>query len=360
VLQNNTTGTYNVGIGNEALCYNTSGSANVGIGIGTLTNNTTGDSNTGVGRYALVSNTTGAGNTALGNRAGAAITTGSYNTIVGNEALSLNTTGGYNVAVGVSSMMQALSASHNVAIGNEALYSNTTGSSNTAVGRNAYYSGTYSNSSCFGNESAVTGSNQVQLGNSSTTTYVYGYVQNRSDMRDKTDIRDTELGSDFILSLRPVDYRWDYRDSYKPEKPDLFNEQEPERTEADSDASYMLKLNAYNVRKQNYNRDMEEWSEAVKLKNITHDGTKKRNRYHHGFIAQEVAATGYEFGGYQDHSINGGDDVLTISYDELIAPMVKTFQEFDKRLQTLEEYFANNMSVEPELELDGDIFIDSN
>jgi hypothetical protein len=360
VLQNNTTGTYNVGIGYIALRYNTTGYENVGIGLYALTNNTTGYSNTGMGFYALRSNTTGSGNTGYGNSAGSNTRSGLYNTSIGNQALWQNTTGGYNVAIGVSALVQGLTGSNNVAVGNTALY-NATGSFNTAVGLFAYYSGTYSNSSCFGNGSAVTASNQVQLGNSSTTTYVWGYVSNRSDMRDKTDIRDTELGSDFILSLRPVDFRWDYRDSYKPEKLDLFNEQEPERTEADTDASYMLKLSAYNIRKQNYDKELDEWSEAAKLKNITHDGTKKRNRFHHGFIAQEVANLRYQFGGYQNHIINGGDDVLTISYSEFIAPMVKTLQEFNRRLQILEQYMANNAPDEPELEPDNDdIFIDPN
>lgn len=56
----------------------------------------------------------------------------------------------------------------------------------------------------------------------------------------------------------------------------------------------------------------------------------------------------YDFSGYQDHSINGGDDVLTISYTEFIAPMVKTIQELyrsNQELQTkvslLEQRFIN-------------------
>jgi hypothetical protein len=57
------------------------------------------------------------------------------------------------------------------------------------------------------------------------------------------------------------------------------------------------------------------------------DGSKKRSRYHHGFIAQQVRDTGIQFGGYQDHSINGGDNVMSIGYDEFIAPIVKTLQE---------------------------------
>ena len=58
---------------------------------------------------------------------------------------------------------------------------------------------TATNITCIGYNSQVTGSNQLQLGDSSTTTYVYGTVQNRSDKRDKADIQPTNLG-DFIKS----------------------------------------------------------------------------------------------------------------------------------------------------------------
>ena len=34
-----------------------------------------------------------------------------------------------------------------------------------------------------------------------------------------------------------------------------------------------------------------------------------------------------DFGGYQDHSIKGGDAVLTIGYEELVAPLIKAIQE---------------------------------
>src|SRR3546814_13145999 len=83
----------------------------------------------------------------------------------------------------------------------------------------------------------ISGANQVQLGDSATTSYVYGTVQNRSDARDKADIRDTQLGLDFIKALRPVDYRWDMREDYlkeaigkPPESP--LPPEKPKRPEA--------------------------------------------------------------------------------------------------------------------------------
>ena len=69
------------------------------------------------------------------------------------------------------------------------------------------------------------------------------------------------------------------------------------------------------------------------------DGSKKRNRFHHGVIAQEVKevidSTGNDFGGYQDHKINGGEDRLTIGYDEFIGPLIKAVQELSAENEAL-------------------------
>jgi hypothetical protein len=118
-----------------------------------------------------------------------------------------------------------------------------------------------------------------------------------SDMRDKADIRDTILGLDFVIALHPVDFKWDCRDDY-----------------------FIV-------------------SDGTKVV-VPKDGSKKRTRFHHGLIAQELKQTiddlGVDFGGYQDHNIIGERDVLTISYDELIAPMIKAIQELSERLLLLE------------------------
>ena len=62
-------------------------------------------------------------------------------------------------------------------------------------------------------------------------------------------------------------------------------------------------------------------------------------RYHHGLIAQDVkqvmTALNVDFGGYQDHSINGGDDVLSIGYTELISPLIRAVQEQQEQINTL-------------------------
>ena len=184
----------------------------------------------------------------------------------------------------------------------------TSGSYNTAIGVNAYLTGTYNYTTCLGYNAQVTGSQQAQIGDNGTTTYVYGTVQNRSDLRGKADVTDTVLGLEFVNTLRPVDYVWDMRDEYRTPMPE--NKEE-----------------------------IPAWAEANKLANITHDGSKKRKRKHHGFIAQEVKAAadslGVDFGGFQDHSIKGGDAVMSIGYDELIAPMVRAIQELKAEIEAL-------------------------
>jgi hypothetical protein len=143
-------------------------------------------------------------------------------------------------------------------------------------------------------------------------------VQNRSDLRDKADVRDTVLGLDFINRLRPVDYRWDLRDSYRAPPPEM--------PEGATDDQRREALAAY--------------AETNTLANVTRDGSKKRSRYHHGLIAQEVAAviqeTGIDFGGFQDHSLQGGEDVLSLGYDEMIAPLIRAVQELSARVKALE------------------------
>jgi hypothetical protein len=58
-------------------------------------------------------------------------------------------------------------------------------------------------------------------------------------------------------------------------------------------------------------------------------------------IAQEVKSVmdnkGIDFGGYQDHSVKGGEDVLSLGYSELIAPLIKAIQELNTIVSTQSE-----------------------
>lgn len=319
-LAANTTGSGNTAIGRNALAANTTGVTNTAIGSNALLSNTTGLSNVAIGSTALRLNTTGNGNAALGQGA-LTDNTGSFNTAIGTSALAANTTGNSNTAIGVN-----------------ALVANTTGYINTAIGQGALENNTtYLNISGLGFNAQVTGDNQIQIGNSSTTTYTYGAVQNRSDLRDKTDVKDTVLGLDFVNALRPVDFKWDMREDYRPEAPkSVYKPEELNEDASDENkAKYAEELAAYNA----YKIKFDKWLEDVKLANITHDGSKKRNRFHHGLIAQEVKAVldtkGIDFGGFQNHKIAGGDDVLSIGYIELIAPLIKAVQELSMEVASL-------------------------
>jgi len=327
-------------IGQDTL-VNATGGDNTAVGWGALNASTSGGYNTAVGSNAMrfatgsnASNNTAVGGGALKN------TTGYSNVAIGAYALNANTSGYYNVAVGVSSqesgqtvggntslgdysLYKNYAGQQNVAIGYGALENNLTAGNNTAVGYGALNGNTtFFNISGLGYNAQVTADNQIQLGSGATTCYTNGALQNRSDERDKTDIRDTILGLDFINQLRPVDYKWDMREDYKSEMP---NPLEEDATEEEKEAHQIL---------------MDEWLESVKLDNITHDGTHIRTRYHHGLIAQEVQdvieASGVDFGGFQDHKVTGGQDVLSIGYTELIAPMIKAIQELTARINVLE------------------------
>ena len=97
-----------------------------------------------------------------------------------------------------------------------------------------------------------------------------------------------------------------------------------------------------------YKKAYTQYIESSKLSNISKDGSKKRKRYHHGLIAQEVQSLlnekGIDFGGIQDHKLNGGDDVLSIGYMELIAPLIKAVQELSDKIKKLEDRIQSSPS----------------
>ena len=244
------------------------------------------------------------------------------NCAFGTGSLINNIDGRGNCALGTFSLLNNYSGNENSAFGLYSLYENTGGTANTALGAYALYAGlsgadtsNFYNCTGVGYQANVSDSNQVQLGNSDPTVLYYN-IQGRSDGRDKTDIRDTRLGLDFICALHPVDYRWDLREDYRPPPPDR--------------ADFQTSLNARSR------------APSVKLSSLTADGTHARTRFHHGLIAQEVKAAlagldGVDdFGGYQDHSIKGGDDVLSLGYTEFIGPLIKAVQELKARVEVLE------------------------
>jgi len=317
------TGVSNTANGYYALSSNTTGHSNTAIGTGALQANTTGYYNTAIGNSNQGSSTGTNGNTSVGSFSLYNANTGNQNTATGYGALQNNSTGANNTALGHGALNSNTTGSNNVGLGESTLFQNQTKSNNTAVGANALYfnNSLYTNCTGLGYNSNVSADNQIRLGDTSITAVV-SQVGSFSDIRDKADIRDTILGLDFVNSLRPVDYKWDYREDYRPEMPTPL---ELDATEEEKDAHKII---------------MDEWLESCKLSNLVKDGSKKRTRYHHGLIAQEVQdlieESGVDFGGFQDHTIGGGDDVMTVSYMELIAPMIKAIQELTARINVLE------------------------
>lgn len=161
-----------MGIGAETL-YQTTGSYNVASGYQALKNNTTGEYNSALGALALTNATTGTYNTALGSNSLQFVTTQSE-----NSAIGYNTGGNFSSTRATFAGVNA----RNSASG----YTNT-----TAIGYNA----------------VCTASNQVRIGNNSVTS-IGGFAAwtNISDGRFKTNVTENVKGLDFILQLKPVTY----------------------------------------------------------------------------------------------------------------------------------------------------------
>jgi len=324
-LNNISTGTNNIAIGSFALSSCTTGLENIAIGTRALASlsGSSGWQNLAIGYCALSSLRYDLGNYAIGhyafksaignNPATAATGRVVNNLALGRESLTSALTADNCTALGHFTLQSMLSGEDTVAIGSNAAYDITASVQNTYVGVYAGINARRYNCTMLGYFANTTGNNQVQLGGIGTTTYAYGAVQDRSDIRDKADVRDTTLGLDFIMALRPVDFKWDLRDSYKTLPP------LPPSPEATEEA------------KENYKTAKEQWTQANNINNIVHDGTHKRSRYHHGLIAQEVKQVlddkGIDFGGYQDHAIKGGENVQSIGYNELVAPLIKAIQQ---------------------------------
>ena len=293
------TGNYNTALGRNSLQNNTTGYNNTANGFCALQNNTTGNGNTANGFYALQKNTTGRYNTANGYYTLRENTTGNGNTANGCYALQYNTTGYYNTANGCYALEDNTTGYYNTANGCYALQNNTTGYGNTANGHFALYDLTsYNHCTGLGYNAQVTGSDQVQLGDSSVTVYAQKALVTRSDERDKIDIEDSPLGLNFILQLRPRKYRMNSREAY------FEKGQERDFT-------------------------------------ATNDGSKAGKRPHYGLIAQEVKEVmnelGVDFAGYLDSKVDGGEDVLSLGYTEFIAPMIKAIQEQQQMIEELQK-----------------------
>ncbi len=232
----NTTAQWNTAVGTSALKGINSNAAqsNTAIGfeamtgIGNISNTTsigyhalfqnTANNNTAIGFNSLQGNTVSTGNTAVGayslNNAG-----GSSNTVLGFEA-GFNAVGSNNVCIGYQTGRNANNATgNNTFIGHQAGL-NSTGTNNIAIGYNSQVD-------------VAANSNQIRIGDQSilvATTKVAWTTS--SDRRWKDNIKNSDLGLDFIQTLRPVSYNRKNDPEKKTEYGFIAQEVETELVEA--------------------------------------------------------------------------------------------------------------------------------
>ena len=197
---------------------------------------------------ALQSSTTASTNTAVGFAAGAAVTTGGGSVLVGYNAGANITTGASNVCLGQS----------------------------TGVG------------TPFGLFNLTTENDRVIIGSGNTTN---AYVQVAwtvvSDARDKTDVVNAKYGLNFVMGLRPVEYKWDKRGWYD---------------------------------------------------NLTPDGSKKGEKSQLGFLAQDVISLEKQHGGVAGDLLIGDDeqeDSVKVTESKIIPVLVKAIQEQQAIIESL-------------------------
>tara|TARA_B100000575_G_scaffold272658_1_gene254951 strand:- start:87 stop:1067 length:981 start_codon:yes stop_codon:yes gene_type:complete len=296
----NTTGNYNTAVGSKALNTSTTASDCIGLGyqagrdnhsirllaIGYnagLNNNAWPNTFIGYGSGGTSADITGDQNTAVGYLTLADITTGDGNTIMGYTAGQNITTGTANTYIGSRAGLTPTTGDNNTAIGKDSGYDLTTGSNNTFIGYQAGVTHAPSGS-------VTTGSNIVCLGNNSVSDlYCADTSISSSDARDKTDVEDFKHGLSWITELRPVTYRWDRRTWYG-------TDENPKGTP---------------------------------------DGSKKRDRIHIGFLAQEAIEVEKKHGyadkkdnmliANQDEDVN--DPSYGYKYERLVPVLVNAIKE---------------------------------
>ena len=291
---NVTTGYYNVAIGGTAMYTNQGGHRNTAVGYQAYYTGNGNDHNTAIGNRAMVSATTVGSSTAVGSQALEDITYGHYCTAVGMRA-GLNITHGQsNTCVGVDSLEDCTQGANNTAIGSNAGANITTGSNNVMLG---YLTGKS------GHPGATTSaSNRAAIGNSNTASFhCQTALSVASDVRDKTDFTNLDLGLDFIKSITPYTFKWDKRTNYV----DWTN-----------------------------NPDTD-------LNTITHDGTHKEDQLDIGFKAQDIealeVAANYKESDKRNLFVATDDDgKKNLKYEKLIPVLVKAIQELEARIATLE------------------------
>ena len=241
------------------------------------------------------------GGTYVGYESGKAVTSGGHNTGIGHQALLDLSTSGYNTAVGSASLTN-VTGQMNTAIGCKSGENLTSGSSNIYIGFHAEASAVdvtneivIGSTDAFGDAFVGGGTNTIRLGSDAefmegdltSNTWSHG-----SDKRIKKDIKDSNLGLDFINDLRPVTYK------------------------KKAQSEYPKKFKEYNVNKTE---------------------RKNSDKKYYGFIAQEVKKA-MDKAGHSEFSVwkENKDGMQMLGESALITPLIKAVQELSSKVEELE------------------------
>lgn len=215
------------------------------------------------------------------------------------------------------------------------------------------------NVTVLGAYSDATGNNQVNLGNAQTVTYTHASPQRRADVRDMHEPVTSALGLDFVLGIRPLQFRNDFRELYidwqnKPVEPEALRPEPEAPTLESSDPAYQPLLIAYRSDKAQWDReqtahvlavqqfhvDLTQWLEDNKLSRIKPTGEFAGERTHIGFNGAELLELcerfGVNMGFVQDHKVNGGKDVLTMSDGEMVGVLWTAIHDLYRKMTSSE------------------------
>jgi hypothetical protein len=290
--RNTTYGENNAFFGALAGRFNSSGNRNTYIGCQAVDNSDphTGNDNVVIGFGAAQNISSGYQNILIGKSVASNLTTGQANIGIGIDALNNVDSAIGNIAVGYAAMGGATmsGSGRNIAIGDAALYNISSGENNICIGWNAGRTGSSTPQSMSGLTSE---DNYINMGNEShTNALVQVSWTVNSDARDKGDVKDLELGLEFVNKLRPITYKWDKRSKYE---------------------------------------------------DLTPDGTHIEDDLHVGFLAQDVIELEKEYG----HKFEDKTNLVTwqstdeykkgLSYEKLVPSLVKAIQELKAEIEIL-------------------------
>jgi hypothetical protein len=273
-----TVGGNNIAIGDSALSTDTKGNKSVAIGDSALYNQN-------------FTTATDTHNTAVGFEAGNNLTTGIQNTFLGSRAGKTASTPNCSVLVGEQAAGGAtLTGNDNTCVGFAAGYQISSGENNLCLGHDAGRATSPSGNITIGSDTICLGDNDIN------DLFCADTSISSSDSRDKTDVTNFTGGLDWVKALRPVTYKWDKRSWYG-------NDDNPMGTP---------------------------------------DGSKKRNRLHVGFLAQEVLAIEQDngFADTNDTSLvvrnNLDGNSYGLKYERLVPVLVNAIKELSTKITTLE------------------------